>query len=576
MNNNILNRLNDQQKSVCTSNNNIILTACPGSGKTRTITHRLAYLQEKYSPSRKLNIAITYTNRAADEISSRIEHMGIDCKSIWTGTIHQFCMHFIIRPYAMYSQRLSKGYHIIDDYISKKYQTEIAKKNGITFNSYDNLLDYPIIANKYNHILEKNKEIDFDSILKLSYDLLVSNYFISENISSIIRSIHIDEYQDTTNYQYLIIAEIFKSNKKINMVFVGDVNQAIYGNLGGIAKSKADIEQLFDVPFESKNLSGCYRSTQNIIDYYTNFEIKNTGVYSVAKYKDLKGTIFYNKNINKTDLADEIAEIITQCLEIGISEEEICVIAPQWFQLYSISKSLKELLPKVSFDAPDISPFKYDPLNPFFILAKLVFTESGKNIILKKRLANDFLEILESEYRISIPINYDCHTLLKKINSLKLGVHNQDGLTIFSKIVKEILLGLGTNLEQQPLLNTTYELYIEKANDRIDRHGLSRNYNDIMCFFKEKKGVVINTIHGIKGEEYKTVIGFDLLNGHLPHWNYICDEKLKPYRTFETKKLLYVLTSRAKINLYLFSEKGRTTQKGYPLTPTDELSLNND
>lgn len=103
-----LNDLNTKQQEVCQSPSNFILTACPGSGKTRTITYRLAYLQQKYPSSRKYNIAITYTNRAAEEIESRLDSLGIDTSSIWTGTIHQFCMHFIIRPYAMYSDRLRK------------------------------------------------------------------------------------------------------------------------------------------------------------------------------------------------------------------------------------------------------------------------------------------------------------------------------------------------------------------------------------------------------------------------------------------------------------------------------------
>ena len=105
-----LNDLNETQKQVCISEDNFVITSCPGSGKTRTITYRLAYLAKKYKKSRKLNIAITYTNRAADEIENRLIDMGIDISNIWTGTIHQFCMNFIIRRYAMYHKKLSKGY----------------------------------------------------------------------------------------------------------------------------------------------------------------------------------------------------------------------------------------------------------------------------------------------------------------------------------------------------------------------------------------------------------------------------------------------------------------------------------
>ena len=109
-----------------------MLTACPGSGKTRTLTHRLAYQVLQKSDSRKIKIAITYTNRAAEEIINRLEDMNIDLSSIWAGTIHQFCMRYIIRPYAMYSKRLCKGYQIIDDYCKKKYGHEIAERLGVS------------------------------------------------------------------------------------------------------------------------------------------------------------------------------------------------------------------------------------------------------------------------------------------------------------------------------------------------------------------------------------------------------------------------------------------------------------
>lgn len=88
--------------------------------------------------------------------------------------------------------------------------------------------------------------------------------------------------------------------------------------------------------------------------------------------------------------------------------------------------------------------------------------------------------------------------------------------------------------------------------------------------FKEKEGVVINTFHGVKGEEYTTVIAFGLLYGYVPHWNIINNKPLR-YQTDETKKLLYVVCSRAKKNLYLFSEQGRTTKKGWELPPTKEI-----
>ena len=108
----ILRGLSPEQEAACRTPKNVLLTACPGSGKTRTLTRRLAYQAAQNPVSERWNIAITFTNRAADEIASRLEEMDVDLSNIWTGTIHQFCMQFVIRPYSMYSPRLCKGYSI--------------------------------------------------------------------------------------------------------------------------------------------------------------------------------------------------------------------------------------------------------------------------------------------------------------------------------------------------------------------------------------------------------------------------------------------------------------------------------
>ena len=126
-----LEQLNPQQKKVCIEGSNILLKACPGSGKTRTLTYKLAYLVKKYELSEE---------------------------KVWVGTIHQFCLEFIIRPYTMYHNRLKKGYHIIDEYVQKQYVDEIVKVLGIDI-GYNNPFDFPEIVKKYEEKLlaEKGK-----------------------------------------------------------------------------------------------------------------------------------------------------------------------------------------------------------------------------------------------------------------------------------------------------------------------------------------------------------------------------------------------------------------------------------
>ncbi len=75
-----------------------------------------------------------------------------------------------------------------------------------------------------------------------------------------------DEFQDTNELQYLILSKIYKANKSITLMFVGDANQAIYGSLGGVAKTKQELETLYETDFDSMSLRGCYRSTQRLVD----------------------------------------------------------------------------------------------------------------------------------------------------------------------------------------------------------------------------------------------------------------------------------------------------------------------
>lgn len=562
-----LEQLNPQQKKVCIEDSNILLKACPGSGKTRTLIYKLAYIIKKYELSKKINIAITYTNRAADEIRERLEKMDIPEEKVWVGTIHQFCLEFIIRPYTMYHNRLKKGYHIIDEYVQSQYVDEIVKNLGIDI-GYDKPFDFPEIVNKYEEKLLAEKEIDFNDILKISFELVKTCPFIAENIGGVTRSILVDEYQDTNELQYGILGCIVLANKKILLTFVGDTDQAIYGALGGIAKTSEELELEFGVAFKEEKLDGCYRTTQRIINYYSNFQLKHVQIYAVSEIKNEMGCLVYNNTINKTDLFEGIAEIVKRQISRGIPENEICIIAPQWWLLFPLSKQMNILLPDVKFDAPNITPIKYDPMNVFFLFARLLFTEPGKKTWIRKKIANEIVKILSEEYKIELHEKVDTYMILKVVNSLLC--EEENGLDYLQRSIIKFFHIFGVDLSQEQFLQRSYESFIAKINDRVQRYDLSTSIDTFKQCFKEKEGVVINTFHGVKGEEYDTVIAFGILNGYIPHWDTIIRQS-KQYREDETKKFLYVVCSRAKKNLYLFSEQGRTTAKGNPLTSTDEM-----
>lgn len=567
-----LDQLNTQQRQVCIEERNVLLKACPGSGKTRALTYKLAYMVNKYSNSRKLNIAITYTNRAAEEIKERLEKLGITENTVWVGTIHQFCLEFIIRHYTMYHARLKKGYHIINELVSKQYAEEIRAELDIDI-GYNSPFDYPQIVEKYQEKLVAENELDFNSILEISNDLLCSNNFIGENIAGVIRSILVDEYQDTNELQYMILSWIVKANKYIQVTFVGDTDQAIYGGLGGVAKTSKELQKEFGVEFIEKRFDGCYRTTQRIIDYYCNFQLIPSQIFAVSDIKDEKGCLVYNDSITSVELYEKIAQIVNNQIISGVPEKEICIIAPQWWLLFPVARKMKELLPDVKFDAPDITPIKYDPMNVFYLISRLVFSKPGKKSWQRKKIAKEIIDILNDEYKVYMSENMDSSKVLKAINS-SVQDEQQNGLLLLKSAIENTMIKLGITLNSEEQLYKVYNTFMDGIGDRVKKYNLCTDTESFTECFKERDGVVINTFHGVKGEEFDTVIAFGLLYGYIPHWNTIYNKSTK-YQEEETKKLLYVVCSRAKKNLYLFAETGRVTKAGNLLEPTEEIATIN-
>lgn len=104
--------LNPFQLAAINEEENALVLACPGSGKTRVLTLKIAKELEKLAHRTDRIVALTFTNRAADEIDRRINTIGINISQLWTGTIHSFCLQWIIRPYGIYLLELQKSYSI--------------------------------------------------------------------------------------------------------------------------------------------------------------------------------------------------------------------------------------------------------------------------------------------------------------------------------------------------------------------------------------------------------------------------------------------------------------------------------
>lgn len=174
----LLNNLNLEQKDIVEYNDNLLVIACPGSGKTRTLVAKLIYEGMKLKKNEKV-AAITYTNLAAEEIALRLDANYIDNQFYWGGTIHSFCTNWIIKPYSHVIEELKYGYTFIDeddveeiiknilDTLSLKYVDFNTRRNSngdlLSLNEKNDL-----ILNEYDRKLKTERLIDYDLILYYS------------------------------------------------------------------------------------------------------------------------------------------------------------------------------------------------------------------------------------------------------------------------------------------------------------------------------------------------------------------------------------------------------------------------
>jgi superfamily I DNA/RNA helicase len=571
--------LNEQQAAAVNQPGNVLVTACPGSGKTRVLTNRIIKELSELESTKHRVIAVTFTNRAADEIKARLDKPEISLDNLWAGTIHSFSLEWILRPYSCYSPYLKKGFSVADEFYIRSLKNKLKKKYGINY--YDEIntkidrsgrtvncsLNEKNLKKEYYDYLKKRKLIDFDMVLYFTYELMTQKTEISKTLGSIICSICIDEYQDTQDLQYGILSEIVKKSSGFTKIFiVGDVNQAIYTSLGGIAKSRQEIKEEFGLEqLEHHRLTGNYRSTQRIIDLSIQLQDDETKVVSQADYADEKGIItFNNQDYHKDDIPELIAKMVAVNIDNGVPSHEICILAPQWWLITSLGRQLVTLLPDVKFDAPGLSPLDHQRDNIWYKIARLFLVESEPRLYLARlRWAGSIIREIEQLTGADLPEAFrTARKLLRLTNSINSD--ESDGIAYLKDVFQQFGLKLRLNLEIHPSLSEPWKSFFEKAHDRLTdtNYNIQSDIHSLKKMFKRPGGVVVTSCHSIKGEEYETVICYGILKGYIPNWNSIYDENID--EDVEARRLLYVIISRAKTNLHLISEFGRRTRPGNP------------
>ncbi len=589
----ILNNLTPEQLVAVKRKGHVLLSACPGSGKTRTIIHKLAYESSQLdSKSKKKVVAVTFTVRASDEIFNRLNRMDIDKSKVWSGTLHSFCLNWLIKPYGSYLTELKDGYTLADesfkktllDTITQQYQENYSIERSVDLyidnsrlrrdGSFDEQNYHKRqVLETYHQELNKNKIIDFDLLLYYSYNLLDTYPTIGKVLSNLFQLICIDEYQDTQDLSYAIICNIINAgNGNTSLFLAGDSDQSIYYSLGGIVKNKVEIEaELNGQQIAELSLTGNFRSTQRIIDYYNSFKSNPIPIVATGNNQNDQGTITHNHRIHKSGLVAEIARLIQVSIDNCIPENEICILVPQWWLITSIARQLKTVLPDTSFDATGLAPMSKNRDNFWYKLSRLFLTEPGPNIYVLRHLWAR--ELLDSFHEHTGTHFFEPYNLERNILRLANSISSTEteAIPYLEDCFNQFNTKIGINIDSLITLKNSWDIYFRNINNRLTdpEYDVPSDIISFKNLYKERNGIVINTCVGIKGEEFETVIAFGLLKGFVPHWNDIFSNRINEIES--SKKLMYVICSRAKKNLHLISEQGRVTRRGAPLEITPVL-----
>ena len=382
-------RLNSEQQTAVDYEEDVVITACPGSGKTRVLTARVILGVTKLISPKERVVALTFTNRAADEIQARLDQENVPSEQLWAGTIHSFALEWVLRPYAPYCDVIKRGFSVADEFYTERLLAQLKQENGLQqyteiSTGYDRNgaslntdNDTRRVFELYKAQLRDAKLIDYDDVLYLAYRLLSEHREVAETLASIIRLLCVDEVQDVQDLQFGILSSIATAAQSpIRLFFVGDENQSIYDSLGAVTRSPEEIA----AEFACRNLGhlqlqGNYRSTQRIIDLYRMFRPDVPAITSRARYADEDGVVtFEDQTVAKDGLVDAIASRISASLDEGIATKDICVLAPHWWQVRALARQLVNRLPGVEFDAPGSSPLHSSRENVWFKIARLILT----------------------------------------------------------------------------------------------------------------------------------------------------------------------------------------------------------
>src|SRR5438093_1949428 len=340
----------EQREAVLHINGPLLILAGAGSGKTRVITSRIAYLVGDGHASPEQVLAVTFTNKAAEEMRARVEALvGSDCSRLWMSTFHALCARLLrreapaiglSRDFVIYDsadqlavvKQALKELQIDDSFVQPRAalsrisgaKNRMEGPEAMAASAAWNRRDEQIVT-IYTHYLNALKEsnaLDFDDLLLKTVDLFEQSERVRRKYAEQFRYVMVDEYQDTNRPQYLLIRRLAEAHR--NLCVVGDPDQSIYKWRGADLRNILDFEQDFG---ETKivKLERNYRSTQVILDAASAVIDQNANRKDKRLWTDRKGgaRITYFRGGDELEEAD----FITRTARTALADDVEAMVA---------------------------------------------------------------------------------------------------------------------------------------------------------------------------------------------------------------------------------------------------------
>jgi len=595
---NYLDTLNEQQKiAVLHTEGPVLVVAGAGTGKTKTLTHRILHLVHKGVEPWSI-LAITFTNKAAMEMRERvIEMLGSDDHIPTMSTFHSLGVRIIrkwhqklgINKYfnildtqdKMSLIKQSMKYHDIDpkQWEPRKIASTISRakadeKTPSTYETNKNpLTQYvALVWPKYEELKRAEGSLDFDDLLSETYFLLRDDTEVREYYQSLWNYIHVDEYQDTNTIQYKIVKTLAEKHK--NICAVGDGDQNIYSWRGADMKNILNFEKDFPGA-KVVILETNYRSTKTILQAAHDIISKNTERIDKRLVTDNHegDKIIMYEAFSANQEASWLANKVQKYISDGTEPREIAVLFRTNFQSRILEeafltkmipyqvvgvkffsrKEIKDLMSylKSSFNRESLSDIKRIINEPKRGLGKVaiahIFAGQPENLPRKAQSSYGlFVKLLDEIYEFaqsnepSETVKYIIkHSGIEK----KLNEGNDD-----DKERLENMKELVTYATKYDDLENAYDMFFEEVALLSDQDSLGSNTTSANT-------TKLMTIHASKGLEFKYVFVVGLEQGLFPS---IRDDAKNKHEDEEERRLCYVAFTRAKDQLHVSYAKMRT------------------